>query len=945
MRSAGELITDPLVLRAAWRRARRWSEGADWIPQPEATIFALTAEERLPEIGAMIAAGAYRPGPFRLLAYPKSGGALRHYAVPSTRDQVAFTVLAVLLGPLIDLALPRFAFGNRWYRALFRHRDAEGARWRQRPYALDAASMYQPYRRDFSLFRRSAHWAASVMVGRDPADEESIDRPFNHEDFVDDDLPECCSPSWWVGGSAAGYWGRLDLRLAYPSVRVSVLGARLARLLADLPDAKVASALGGYPTHISASLARREVRSQLGSWLSDALRCVRYDAGAVGDLWRPPHIVHDLPRAGRDDHPGIPTGLAFSGVLLNCYLYDFDRRVDAWLRERKGGERAAMLRFADDIIVLGQTPTTIAETVDTIWEALEGSSDARLAAPQRGPESTNLRVNWDKVEPEKLREFVGLYLQDFGWNKEADKLIEPAETPPVVLTFAEWLRRRGDATWLDEFQIARDRIGPFVTHLVERMSTLGGESLDDRFGRGAKTRLDELHQMLRLDIEDPHVRNDTRLAFAANKIVRAFLPNEGSATDVAEIAAIRNSVAEAVLRAPWKFSLWRAVVHAACRRPLLRERTDEQLDDEDNRATGWLAHILHRIASTSHDSESWLVRWPEKAAPDRAVRGLYLSFLRSQFWLSVSSSLRDLRRIGGGEEGAPPRHWSASAWTFRAVDEQRAPRVFGWLSKLDRWASVLYVEGEHIADWWEQDALAGAALSLVDAAVAPSASRLSIPEGVLEQPRVFALLKQAERVAAAGNDGSVARWAHAALAARPHRRLHLMALAHELLSKAPKGLRWAAALGLINFVRPQAAGQTGGLLRRVKSAPTLPKLEAYQRARAVDLAFVRVSGDERRWTIHRLLWTIASDDGVPTLWPAAAPAVGLPPRVALRMLVDAMSTEFAERRPQHALPVWTLSAGDALWNARVLQLTSGKWTPLAVSSRLVALGRKWDVPP
>jgi len=914
-------------------------------------VFALTAEERLPLLGTALASGTYRPDPFRLLAYPKGGGALRHYAVPSTVDQVAFTVFAVLLAPLIDMALARFAFGNRWHRALYRHRDSSGARWRHRPYALDATHLYQPYRRDFSLFRRAAHWSASVMVGRDPTEEESSDKPFKREDFIDDELPECCKASWWTGASGRGYWGRLDLRLAYPSVRISVLGARLAKLLADLPNEKVISALGGYPVHISTSLARPEVRVQLGSWLAEALGHVRYDTASIGDLWIPPHVSHDVPRAGSDDHPGIPTGLALSGVLLNCYLHEFDQRIDTWLRKRQPGHRAALLRFADDIIVLGQQPSTIAEAVDAIWEALEGGLDRHdivLAAPRRDPSSTNLRVNWDKIEPEGLSNVVRKYLQDFGWREDDTGMVEPEEPAPEVLTFAEWLRRQGDETWLDEFQISRDRIGPFVTHLVERMSALGGESLDDRFGRGATTRLDELHQLLRLDIDDPHVRDDTRLAFAANKIVRAFLPNEGGPSDHAEVIAIRNSIAEAVLRAPWKFSLWRSIVHAACRRPLIRDRADAQLDDEDAHASQWLVRILRRIATSDQDPDSWLRRWPEKSVPERAVRVLYLSFLRAEFWLAIASSIRDLRRVGRGEEAETPRHWSSSSWTFRAVDEKRAPRVLTWLSQLDRWAAVLYDDESPVVYWWERDALATAALTLVDAGLAPSASALSVPDGALEQPRVMGILRAAGRVVSSRvADGSAERWAHVALSSRPHRRAKIIDIAKDLLATvgASHALRWAAALGLVNFLEREAAGQIDKLLRGVRSNPTLPKLEEYQRARRVDLAFHSSTPTERRWTIHRLLWSIRTEAGPPTLWPAAAPAVGVPPRVALRMLVEAISTELADHPPSMATPVWTLPAGAALWEARSRQLSSGAWEPVSVMPRLVTLGKKWDVRP
>src|ERR1019366_4195594 len=226
---------------------------------------------------------------------------------------------------------------------------------------------------------------------------------------------------------------------------------------------------------------------------------------------------------------------------------------------------------ADDMIVIAQSRGALAEALDSIWCALEDDDGAVLGRPRTDTAAMNLRINLNKLEPPPFTEKVRDYLSACGWTKckDCDRVVEPL--PPATAKipgFAEWLRAQPDVDWLVGHQLRPDRIGPFVTHLVERVRATGAATPDERFGEGAAARMVDLHQLLRLRIEDTQVRADTRLAFAANRIARSFLPNEGSPLDVAHVDEIRRSVAEAINLVPWKFALWRAAVHAACRRPL-----------------------------------------------------------------------------------------------------------------------------------------------------------------------------------------------------------------------------------------------------------------------------------------------------------------------------------------------------------------------------------------
>ena len=116
--------------------------------------------------------------------------------------------------------------------------------------------------------------------------------------------------------------------------------------------------------------------------------------------------------------------------------------------------------------------------------------------------------------------------------------------------------------------IGKGDLGPFVTSLVERLSEMGTDTLQQRFGDGDRGHLARLHELARFDIDDEQVQEDTRRAFSVNRLVRAWLPTGGAAGDEGKAAAdIREAVGFVLRRTPWKFALWRAVVRAAVRRP------------------------------------------------------------------------------------------------------------------------------------------------------------------------------------------------------------------------------------------------------------------------------------------------------------------------------------------------------------------------------------------
>ncbi|WP_200388084.1 hypothetical protein [Thiocapsa imhoffii] len=88
-----------------------------------------------------------------------------------------------------------------------------------------------------------------------------------------------------------------------------------------------------YPFDIQEALEDQALRLGLAEGLCDLLQHVRYDAdGAPGDAWIPSHVTQTLPRGDGAGHPGLPTGLVISGLLLKVCLNPLDRVMRRWCR-------------------------------------------------------------------------------------------------------------------------------------------------------------------------------------------------------------------------------------------------------------------------------------------------------------------------------------------------------------------------------------------------------------------------------------------------------------------------------------------------------------------------------------------------------------------------------------------------------------------------------------
>ena len=797
---AGGVVAHPVVLRGAWLRVDAWYRRGELGPQPELARWRLHPEARLRELARDLRDGSWRPEPWLQLPYPKKGARLRHYTMPTVRDQVAFMAHMVVLGPVLDGQVANFAFGNRWYRRIAWDRRGRPAQWVHQPYPILSDKTYLPYARSYGLFRRVANWTVAQMTEAPQPGSDYAGRVQMPDDYGRDSLPAWTRAAWWkkAGDEPRAYWAALDIELAYPSVHLFRLGEAI---LSAVREPVGFGQIDGCPEAVLDALLDEDVRVATGRRLAAALQQVRVMESEIPrDAWGPPR-GHRLPVVTPEKDLGIPTGLAISGVLLNVALLEADREVGRYLTDTEGESRGAVVRFADDMYVLSRSVAGVLGLIEVVDGALSGTGVASLAIPN---DVSNICLNFSKIRPKAVREVVGEYLVENGWRRcetEGCKQPLPESGSVDAPALSDWWAQvsEGEAfashrEAVERTAIANGDVGPFVTSLVERLSEMGTDTLQQRFGDGARGYLARLHELARFDIDDEQVREDTRRAFSVNRLVRAWLPTGGAVGDERKEASdIRETVAFVLGRTPWKFALWRAVVRAAVRRPF-GEAVGEA--DVTGEAEEWLSNQLRRIADGAvvEDATAWESAWPESEVDDGhgeerdgRWRGLYLSFHRGVFWRALADVIRDLGRhavrAAEDEDAWAP---SPNLWTVRAMVDGHAT-VAAWLSKIDAWVDVLYPSGDasELTDQpWELDALVGAVLAahttteLAQAwrsAAGPGAS-LAVPttERLAAMPRTMGLLGRAGKLHAAGG--------------RRGRKLDYWALANVQLGRRDAGL-------------------------------------------------------------------------------------------------------------------------------------------------------------
>lgn len=733
-----ELLTNPFVLRCAWAKTQSWYQTVEWAPEPEWTAWQADPWAHISDVARRLASGEFEPAPMQQVPYPKQGASIRHYVIPTVEEQFAHVVFAVLLAPFIEARLANVNFGCRWFRGMRRERQqGPGPKWCYGPFTLADRQLYTPYSRDYGLFRRLASWTAESFTGGHfrAASYGETEDGVRREELPDSRLPYVHKPSFTLAHAADQRlcYARLDLTKAYPLTPRQHVASSLLAMVADklTPDAPANLArwdIAGTFTKTGVGLPRvnnaeamsilenpwhalilpdgagASLRVGLAERWMNLLQMASYRVDESGFRLNEVIEVGDLAADRLGNHSfGLPTGLAVSPLLLNVALSGVDYQMLRHLEDTSDEDAltGAYLRFADDMILFGRDSTTLGQIIERLEQALADIE----------PTEGKLRptLNWCKARPASVRR----------WGLLGEQ--------------------RAQLTIADDDFVDINRPAEFVTDLVTRLSGMHAERFVERRGEKAYQRLDRLHELTRWPIEDLEVRKDTRLAFAANLMARAWVPlpepreADEELTDAEErqrkqaatyndaIEEIQRSIKLALVAAPYKLSLWRSAIRTALRADVSAAMADAP--SWRARASGiqWLCDLLSLIAVGG----AWEQRWPVEDLPEAArvlsssttaptqddewreqeengFRRARVSFLRAHFWRELAKLIRQLEQLHAKHETWRPNR---DAWYARIVGPFSLQDVLPCLTDTGRWASALY--GDYPIDLpdWECDAI------------------------------------------------------------------------------------------------------------------------------------------------------------------------------------------------------------------------------------------------
>lgn len=603
-------LFSPWVLRAAWRKVLTWYQSGEWYDPAELQAWKADPWWHLSELADSLVRGEYRPDPFPLVPYPKKEDVIRHYCMPSVRDQVAFMVFLVLLGPFLEAVMSKASFGNRLYRprVLVEPHPSHGyKRWYRAPFSLGHSRIYESFARSYGLFRRMSQWLINLHVfgkAESVASARSAVSTSTGDGVAEFDLEDPDTLPYHEALRSAQpqtdlVYARLDLSLAYPSVDRRALREVLRILLDAWPGHdKVQDQLarsenpfrrwfekprplaGEHPWDI---LDRSpEARLHVGEMLMDAFESVRYAPWEEPPSWRSvAQRVDSLPFEFRDRWNGsevaghltpergtlLEEALAPKGIWpMGCHL-NHELIADGAFGLPTG------LAISGFLLNIALTPldkelerqceelgslyylryvddiVVIATDATHLQGALE-TIHAMVAHNGRLP--GRFQLNSGKAKPEPVKTFLS----------KLDEAVANGEgkgRPRPVLRF------------LRKHYLTRSNAEIFTTGIVRELSELADEAFDERFGAAGLDRLDQLIALAVNNIDDIEVAKDARLSFAVNHIARSSWDQHVSSLDgenplVKERVEYLLTIAEqAVCQHPWRAKLWRPILIMAAR--------------------------------------------------------------------------------------------------------------------------------------------------------------------------------------------------------------------------------------------------------------------------------------------------------------------------------------------------------------------------------------------
>lgn len=467
MNSFLDELADQLNLRWAWEKVRREATpGDNWFDQIELAGFELELERNLQSIAAEFRRGRYRLRSLKPLPFPKqpdSAGKprLRQAFQVAVRDQVAWTAVVNVVGPIVDANMPAWSYGNRLFRSIWVQPDADGVKRRKIGHYRHASGhLYLPFGQSWPVFRRHVYLTTRAMASQaklPELDERTKEEMDLQEQLAKEQRCPFLVHKYWHGSQPSGrqewlYWCSIDLEKFYPTIRLSVVQRNIVEQLPTQWQTEASRLLD--------SMLR--FRLNLTEWTND-------DLEKMG--------IRPSARSFRH----IPTGLYVAGFLANAGLLNVDRDVAKHLKDYS----VAHFRFVDDHIVLAHSFDDLVQWIRKYMTILADSH-------------TGVKVNWEKVEPKELAAF---FVVDRGKRKS-----RPMEAARETAEKASRLDPQFPC--------------PLMTKTLALVSAIARTDFNLLEPTELEALTDQLEHLLLVTLPEEEIPERTRLSFAATRLTR-----------------------------------------------------------------------------------------------------------------------------------------------------------------------------------------------------------------------------------------------------------------------------------------------------------------------------------------------------------------------------------------------------------------------------------------
>jgi hypothetical protein len=468
----------PENLYWAWEKAKRiFVSDAAWFDDLEVARFEGELDKELKSIARDLQSGNYSCSAVRPVPHPKGDTreklGVRQSFIVQPRDQIAWLALVGVIGPVLDEKMPKWSFGNRLHRPVWRDEEQPEAGWMFGPYRHSSGQLYRKFQSGWTLFK---HYVALTVREMSTVAREGLPINSLEEELLkferlaqEERKMKYLLPGYWMDNSSNIAWMGIDFEKFYPRLNV----ANIAE-----------SVISNLPSEMDVSVLRGLVCNMLSFPINHA----GTDVDATARLGI-------LPLQASTE--GLPTGLFVSGFLANVAMLDVDRAIAA----SSQAHQIAHFRYVDDHILLGRSVKDIVGWISHYEQLLE---EFQVGA----------KINKDKFEPETIRTC---------WDEISR--ISQTQGPADATALA----RAEVACRIDPLYPT-----PLLTATLNKVSQLASlefELLDDQ---EKAAYLSELEHLMLADINATELPHATRRSFAAallTRLVPEWAPNSTNWVD------------------------------------------------------------------------------------------------------------------------------------------------------------------------------------------------------------------------------------------------------------------------------------------------------------------------------------------------------------------------------------------------------------------------------